>query len=176
MQRLGGAQGSSLLARGKPNAHGVESLEAGIIPACAGKTPLSTDARPVGRDHPCLRGENRMTSSYILACGGSSLLARGKPTDIVNAARKARIIPACAGKTVVSAVAIYINTDHPCLRGENRHRSVTSKSLVGSSLLARGKHEPGVKVDNCLRIIPACAGKTLLDLRLYQGKRPDFGN
>lgn len=66
--------------------------------------------------------------------------------------------------------------DHPRVSGENLPVNGSLEASKGSSLLARGKP--------CLRrmglsrlgIIPACAGKTLLDLRVYYGKRPDFGN
>ena len=66
--------------------------------------------------------------------------------------------------------------DHPCLRGENIPGATQRANSEGSSLLARGKLSHRGALNENRGIIPACAGKTLLDLRVYYGKRPDFGN
>ena len=71
-----------------------------------------------------------------------------------------RIIPACAGKTVLRVQAPIQVSDHPRVRGENGTKKTGMTRPDGSSPRARGK-----LIDECLtkeecRIIPACAGKT----------------
>lgn len=66
--------------------------------------------------------------------------------------------------------------DHPRVSGENLPVNGSLEASKGSSLLARGKHSGQVCAGANQGIIPACAGKTLRDLRVYYGKRPDFGN
>ena len=90
--------------------------------------------------------------------------------------RKDRIIPACAGKTLLTGFSEEAIADHPCLRGENERPHHQRPNQGGSSLLARGKPRKNQYPKIGLRIIPACAGKTLLNLRLYHVKRLDFGN
>ena len=51
--------------------------------------------------------------------------------------------------------------DHPCSRGENDCTNALDKRTLGSSLLARGKHEYLTHRLLAPRIIPARAGKTL---------------
>lgn len=66
-----------------------------------------------------------------------------------------RLIPACAGKTNLVWLKVLAWWDHPRVSREDEIRMSLDVNDCGSSLLARGK---------------------LLDLRLYQGKRLDFGN
>ena len=69
--------GSSPLARGAQQAHGLPERPVGIIPACAGST-VPAHARVHGRgDHPRLRGEHMAIDSRIGHHRGSSPLARG---------------------------------------------------------------------------------------------------
>ena len=51
-------------------------------------------------DHPRVSGENLPVNGSLEASKGSSLLARGKLDRTRTWAYRARIIPACAGKTV----------------------------------------------------------------------------
>ena len=50
-------------------------------------------------DHPRVSGENLPVNGSLEASKGSSLLARGKLDRTRTWAYRARIIPACAGKT-----------------------------------------------------------------------------
>ena len=94
--------GSSPLTRGKRVSSLPVSSLGGLIPAHAGKTGgvnlkmLETEA------HPRSRGENVMDSGHALACAGSSPLTRGKQFPVFRPRRPRRLIPAHAGKTLVS--------------------------------------------------------------------------
>ena len=100
--RLGGwgaRGGSSPLTRGKHCARACCHVEAGLIPAHAGKTPGAYDQRAPGTAHPRSRGENA-TSGQSWGLGvGSSPLTRGKPQQLVSNGQLGRLIPAHAGKT-----------------------------------------------------------------------------
>ena len=50
--------GSSPHARGKQAKHVYLTAGQGLIPACAGKTPIPTRVRCTGSAHPRMRGEN----------------------------------------------------------------------------------------------------------------------
>ena len=90
-------------------------------------------------DHPRVSGENLPVNGSLEASKGSSLLARGKLDRTRTWAYRARIIPACAGKTVSISRVVVDTVDHPCLRGENKGWGKDPMATAGSSLLARGK-------------------------------------
>ena len=160
---VGGDDGSSPLARGKPKTGWFGGVEYRIIPACAGET-ASAEYRilPYG-DHPRLRGGNSTAMRYMRSAPGSSPLARGKLVTKRGFHVPERIIPACAGETPQSTPHRYRIGDHPRLSGGND--SIHSASLPdrGSSPLARGKRLAGRGRGQGRRIIPACAGETLGD-------------
>ena len=92
--------GSSPRVRGKP-IHGVVcTRQAGLIPACAGKTPDARDMRLHLPAHPRVCGENTRAASPPKAVWGSSPRVRGKPTRNVTVRSRKGLIPACAGKTL----------------------------------------------------------------------------
>ena len=91
---------------------------------------------------------------------GSSPLTRGKPTDIVNAARKARLIPAHAGKTRLATKRAARSTAHPRSRGENMASLLKKAPAIGSSPLTRGKPNSSRQRLVAAGLIPAHAGKT----------------
>ena len=97
-----GQLGSSPLTRGKPQRGPIRTARRRLIPAHAGKT------RPRARDddedqaHPRSRGENRAADVLDETQGGSSPLTRGKQTVWRARQHRVRLIPAHAGKTVVS--------------------------------------------------------------------------
>ena len=77
--------------------------------------------------------------------------------------RARRLIPAGAGKTILSVCAQSTISAHPRRCGENSCQAQENGGHGGSSPQVRGKPgqkgEPGV----CSRLIPAGAGKTALD-------------
>ncbi len=95
---------------------------------------------------------------------GSSPLARGKGEGRRACDHEPGIIPACAGKRRIKASKSSATRDHPRLRGEKCLRHWARSRAIGSSPLARGKvAEIGAQV-RADRIIPACAGKSDLEL------------
>ena len=94
---------------------------------------------------------------------GSSPLTRGKPTDTKNGIRPFGLIPAHAGKTIYVDWATLSQAAHPRSRGENadlRHRHFNGD---GSSPLTRGKLVMVVGPFGWSGLIPAHAGKTILN-------------
>ena len=77
----------------------------GLIPACAGKTPkreLPLFQHPA---HPRVCGENSSWWDALSKSAGSSPRVRGKHTKSRSVNKRIGLIPACAGKTIISATA-----------------------------------------------------------------------
>ena len=72
-----------------------------------------------------------------------------------------RLIPAHAGKTMMTASRMPRKTAHPRSRGENISPSASASASCGSSPLTRGKLAWSVYQVLAARLIPAHAGKTL---------------
>ena len=70
-----------------------------ITPACAGKTTTNVDDCLQVGDHPRVCGENLATLSASSLNVGSPPRVRGKRDTFIFNSPKARITPACAGKT-----------------------------------------------------------------------------
>ena len=137
---MGANSGSSPLTRGKHLRTLGVCLDAGLIPAHAGKTNEPTAHVATNPAHPRSRGENALASTLAASVGGSSPLTRGKRRRPHAHPQRRRLIPAHAGKT-------------GCPPGR-------SGSPLGSSPLTRGKLEGGLAVLGGQRLIPAHAGKT----------------
>ena len=73
-------QGSSPHARGKLKPWRDAVALTGLIPACAGKTALSSASCALIKAHPRMRGENELAARWRTDPGGSSPHARGKPS------------------------------------------------------------------------------------------------
>ena len=71
------SQGSSPHARGTRVFHPTTAQNWGIIPACAGNTPIITIRVIRGRDHPRMRGEHLFIAEVVNGMAGSSPHARG---------------------------------------------------------------------------------------------------
>ena len=99
---VGPQEGSSPLARGKPQARPQGSDPRRIIPACAGETLTDHHRLAVLWDHPRLRGGNEGCAHLLGGGGGSSPLARGKQHAVSVLDDELGIIPACAGETLRS--------------------------------------------------------------------------
>ena len=113
-----------------------------------------------GRAHPRSRGEN---ACIAVKCGGwfgSSPLTRGKRSELLQARRGGRLIPAHAGKTSRGIERRLRNRAHPRSRGENERPRSLTRTGPGSSPLTRGKRRDTAR--GCARagLIPAHAGKT----------------
>ena len=141
-------------APGPPRIHGIipacagntpvgrhrRHLQAGIIPACAGNTgSTSTGSTPPG-DHPRVCGEHVFRRFLDFFVRGSSPRVRGTPYGTTAAPPHAGIIPACAGNTRDGRSGAGTPWDHPRVCGEHGRADGHGLQRVG--------------------IIPACAGNT----------------
>ena len=98
---LRGGRGSSPHARGLHTVSITLVAARGIIPACAGFTSARAFIAWMRADHPRMRGVYAATARVPVTAGGSSPHARGLLITVVMGLPEARIIPACAGFTVI---------------------------------------------------------------------------
>ena len=98
-QPLVSAGGSSPRVRGKPLLWITLWKTPGLIPACAGKTPLHRRGCRGRRAHPRVCGENENVFPAGFLFVGSSPRVRGKLTGFYDIQPGDGLIPACAGKT-----------------------------------------------------------------------------
>ena len=117
--RRGNPEGSPPRVRGKQSDVRETSQCGRITPACAGKTSTRTPACSRGRDHPRVCGENVKPLSYSRRRTGSPPRVRGKQGFRFKFNEKARITPACAGKTGFCSTPAAPSRDHPRVCGEN---------------------------------------------------------
>ena len=132
----------------------------GLIPAHAGKTCSTRRTSRRAGAHPRSRGENVYPRIPSLRKYGSSPLTRGKRSSSPSTVRRARLIPAHAGKTPRASDKPPRMAAHPRSRGENLLRSYTNGTSPGSSPLTRGKLECVSVAGELAGLIPAHAGKT----------------
>ena len=111
--------GSSPLTRGKRVRFRARRPGGGLIPAHAGKTPSLSPRLSLDGAHPRSRGENLKVSALPPATAGSSPLTRGKRTPALMISGRFGLIPAHAGKTVLSDEDHCGHAAHPRSRGEN---------------------------------------------------------
>ena len=142
------------------------------IPACAGSTSGDRVRSPGCRDHPRVRGEHGLLERLGQGCQGPSPRARGARAPGVGVDLVAGTIPACAGSTWRPRCARCRPRDHPRVRGEHVLRESRIEGGAGPSPRARGARRGHEQAGAGDRTIPACAGSTLSDLRLYQSVRP----
>ena len=133
-------QGSSPLARGTRTPVPSPVLHRGLIPARAGNTRPSSQARFQTRAHPRSRGEHMSGSSHWLLSSGSSPLTRRNTTR--------------------RSVVTRLPGAHPRSRGEHAPRVGESFAAPGSSPLARGTRGHLLHPRGSPGLIPARAGNT----------------
>ena len=152
--------GSSPLTRGKLAVAENHSSFLGLIPAHAGKTPVASFTYPATWAHPRSRGENNLSEDDSSFWRGSSPLTRGKLCRGNGPRSSRRLIPAHAGKTILTVAGAIFAQAHPRSRGENRSGGASPPPSGGSSPLTRGKlHARGLQSARS-RLIPAHVGKT----------------
>ena len=132
--------GSSPLTRGKLFVGRFACGASGLIPAHAGKTSARSLGHASPWAHPRSRGENLLVGVDALKAQGSSPLTRGKQVFANQSRSTSGLIPAHAGKTLVSGSKLSARAAHPRSRGENAFVAITRASITGSSPLTRGKH------------------------------------
>ena len=154
-------EGSSPLTRGKLACFGRADAFPGLIPAHAGKTELPRSAGSHHRAHPRSCRENRTGVFQDIPEHGSSPLMQGKPNRGVPGHPRARLIPAHAGKTLISNGEIPKGRAHPRSCGENVMSHAARLRRWGASPLTRGKLRAQDGAADHLGLIPAHAGKTI---------------
>ena len=139
--------GSSPHARGALTMAITLEQAKGIIPACAGSTQRPRNRLHSKRDHPRMRGEHAVSMNPLKISSGSSPHARG---------------------ALLESVALVLKGgDHPRMRGEHVIEGCTGIRYPGSSPHARGALDLRPFRKPSIRIIPACAGSTLHDQRVW---------
>ena len=154
--------GSPPHARGRPDSAAQWADQPRITPACAGKTSAPSSTRRSSRDHPRMRGEDQIPCIPLFDDEGSPPHARGRHQLTKVEAQKARITPACAGKTAGVTFGSRVTcgspphargrpendarrpaaggiTDHPRMRGEDTHAPTGMQPASGSPPHARGR-------------------------------------
>ena len=122
---LGGFLGLAILQGSPPLTR--ERLWAGInrcnisriTPAYAGNTLHYHQDFFAHRDHPRLRGKDKLSDNYNFVELGSPLLTRERQNFFINSCHDLRITPAYAGKTLILLYTICQFEDHPRLRGKD---------------------------------------------------------
>ncbi|SHG87522.1 hypothetical protein SAMN05444320_115101 [Streptoalloteichus hindustanus] len=157
--------GSSPRVRGRRLPQDRQGVVERLIPARAGPTGTAPAGSRPPRAHPRVRGADAGGQLSVLPTAGSSPRARGRRASAVSGVDVARLIPACAGPTRASGVAAGPARAHPRVRGADCSPSRPMSWRGGSSPRARGRHAACMGLIRTFRLIPACAGPTLLDLR-----------
>ena len=115
--------GSPPRMRGKGPARGWRSIQKGITPAHAGKSPRAL-RRPGGRrDHPRTCGEKWVMVRIVTEFWGSPPHMRGKGRFEVFISKPLGITPAHAGKSLRDVKSVLQLPDHPRTCGEKQRSS-----------------------------------------------------
>ncbi len=134
----GSQPGLSPLARGTRRFQRSRSPCRRFIPAGAGNTFSMPLFMPPNAVYPRWRGEHKSPTFSPLSPAGLSPLARGtRHKDVLRAIRN-RFIPAGAGNTKPSTLAISSKTVYPRWRGEHYGSWDVTSGGRGLSPLARG--------------------------------------
>ena len=152
--------GSPPRVRGKLCSEAPARVDAGITPACAGKTEQQYGNISIVEDHPRVCGENPMSRATRSTGTGSPPRVRGKQHHPACHTSLSRITPACAGKTETEETAQAASADHPRVCGENSCAGRFRSRPPGSPPRVRGKQAVEMMLIERVRITPACAGKT----------------
>ena len=171
--------GSPPHARGRGHVRHRRGDGGRITPACAGKSARTARGPGPATDHPRMRGEEDVHRPQVVAFLGSPPHARGRAPPGHPCHPGRRITPACAGKRLSPVMVSNRSSDHPRMRGEERHVRVglpghrgspphaRGRGLLaaerapdgGSPPHARGRARQGLEPLPGGRITPACAGK-----------------
>ena len=142
-----------------------------LIPAWAGKTTAHNLCSPGISAHPRVGGENDGTTRFNVDSTGSSPRGRGKPLVVEFMFDRCGLIPAWAGKT--PGVPWYADgrQAHPRVGGENSLADARACLFGGSSPRGRGKLLVSGGLFPPGGLIPAWAGKTMVDASAMYGPR-----
>ena len=152
--------GSSPRVRGTRVALEVRGDGERFIPACAGNTSAAPRSRPAMAVHPRVCGEHSPYLTDPDAWFGSSPRVRGTQNSGTWSIENGRFIPACAGNTLRSRIALVGHSVHPRVCGEHSRGSTAPTPTRGSSPRVRGTLGRRACKRHRIRFIPACAGNT----------------
>ena len=113
---------------------------AGITPACAGKTGVEFCFIVHIQDHPRVCGKNLVNTVLNPDSEGSPPRVREKPLESLVNQCVTGITPACAGKTHQRIILSCVGWDHPRVCGKNLFVGLTESLTVGSPPRVREKH------------------------------------
>ena len=137
------------------------SRKSRITPACAGKSGAYDVRHIINKDHPRVCGEKSAETASRAGARGSPPRVRGKAgAGAVNRVID-RITPACAGKSHQNIAKLHQCQDHPRVCGEKSTTRFPTWRTKGSPPRVRGKALISFRFQWCLRITPACAGKSI---------------
>ena len=151
--------GSPPRVRGKVSPDTVWNMNERITPACAGKSICYSNVDTVSQDHPRVCGEKLHFVNCFAKISGSPPRVRGKANNAIEDVIKARITPACAGKSKHGNQRARFGRDHPRVCGEKKMKYCSSWTVPGSPPRVRGKVFEGIADSIASGITPACAGK-----------------
>ena len=154
------ALGTSPHARGPLSLPDLMRHILGNIPACAGTATSTSPRRTTRREHPRMRGDHLLRSSWESFRSGTSPHARGPRVHREAELRVDGNIPACAGTTSARGCTPTRRGEHPRMRGDHIGLGVLRALLRGTSPHARGPLGSYVRRGARRRNIPACAGTT----------------
>ena len=144
---------------------------AGITPACAGKTGVEFCFIVHIQDHPRVCGKNLVNTVLNPDSEGSPPRVREKPLESLVNQCVTGITPACAGKTHQRIILSCVGWDHPRVCGKNSSKLLDDVTSSGSPPRVREKRAVFRRNVQLMRITPACAGKTGLYALTQKTKR-----
>ena len=146
--------------RGKAVRADDAAVPAGITPAYAGKRRRRWASGSQDRDHPRVCGEKSAASIWAICARGSPPRVRGKVGAVVQLGARARITPACAGKSAPGQHPVINLRDHPRVCGEKLLIRPAEPVRLGSPPRMRGKAPLPSADSSPSGITPAYAGKS----------------
>ena len=157
--------GSSPRVRGTADERAEQAAQMGIIPACAGNRRGSYLFPLLPWDHPRVCGEQQQGKKGTSREPGSSPRVRGTERSAIVSPLELRIIPACAGNSMLGMRSHSPQRDHPRVCGEQEEQDFPQTVAGGSSPRVRGTVPSPACPPRCTGIIPACAGNRRCRLR-----------
>ena len=113
-----GHQGSPPRVRGEVRGHGRRHGDAGITPACAGRSTSPFKRVWMRKDHPRVCGEKSIISMSSMRFSGSPPRVRGEEDGAYSYLGPTGITPACAGRRTMTDFDLICEQDHPRVCGE----------------------------------------------------------
>ena len=137
----------------------------GSPPRVREKLRKPEDYKTVMGDHPRVCGKNLLLFLILRQAMGSPPRVREKLAAGTPSTGEIRITPACAGKTLYDYDRLAHAKDHPRVCGKNLQQERQVQARLGSPPRVREKPVVLTQQTSVYGITPACAGKTIYNLR-----------